>query len=174
MLLGSNFAFKLENLSSYKAPSKVERTLNFALKIPYLAIFRLELENTIVMLDFSTFNLSKYNISYKKKKNYFTRALSNFSKRKTLLKNKKSLNLGQKFPSFGILGSKFKKLTSYLKSASSNLLICKVSSKNEKTLNLGSKIPYLDIFGLQFNKNYYQIFNQPSQICETMKFHSKR
>ena len=91
-----------------------------------------------------------------------------------MLKNKKSLNLGQKFPSFGILGCKFKKLTSYLKSASSNLLICKVSSKNEKTLNLRSKIPYLDIFGLQFNKNYYQIFNQPSQICETMKFHSKR
>ena len=42
----------------------VERT--FALKIPYLAIFRLELEKIIAMLDFSTFNLSKCNISCKK------------------------------------------------------------------------------------------------------------
>ena len=62
---------------------------------------------------------------------------------------------------------------SYLKLTSSNLLTCKVSSKNEKTLNLGLKIPYLDIFELQFNKNYYQIVNQHSQICETIKFRSK-
>ena len=45
----------------------VKRTLHFALKIPYLAIFRLKLEKTIVMLNFSTFNLSKRNISCKKK-----------------------------------------------------------------------------------------------------------
>ena len=45
----------------------MERALNFALKIPYLAIFRLELENNIVMLDFTTFNLSKCNVSCKKK-----------------------------------------------------------------------------------------------------------
>ena len=37
----------------------VERTL--ALKIPYFAIFKL-----IVMLDFNTFNLPKFNISCKK------------------------------------------------------------------------------------------------------------
>ena len=46
---------------------EVERA--FELKIPYLAIFRLELEKTIVMFDFSTFNLLKCNISYKK--NFF-------------------------------------------------------------------------------------------------------
>ena len=63
---------------------------------------------------------------------------------------------------------------SYLKLASSNLLTCNVSSKNKKTLNLGPKIPYLGIFGLQFNKNYYQIFNQYSRICETIKFHPKQ
>ena len=38
---------------------KEERTLNLALKIPYVAIFRLELEKAIFMLTFSTFNLSK-------------------------------------------------------------------------------------------------------------------
>ena len=36
------------------------------LKIPYLAIFRLELEKTIVMLNFSVFNLPKCYISCKK------------------------------------------------------------------------------------------------------------
>ena len=32
---------------------KVEKTLNFAREIPYLAILRLELEKTIVMLGFT-------------------------------------------------------------------------------------------------------------------------
>ena len=63
---------------------------------------------------------------------------------------------------------------SNLKSASSNLLTCKNSSKNKKFLNLGPKIPYLGIFGPQFNKSYYQIFNQHTRICETIKFHPKR
>ena len=40
-------------------------TLNFALKIPYFSIFRLEIEKTTVMLDFSPFNLPKCNISGK-------------------------------------------------------------------------------------------------------------
>ena len=40
----------------------LERTSNFALKIP-----RLELENTIAMLGFSTFSLSKWDIFCKKK-----------------------------------------------------------------------------------------------------------
>ena len=31
----------------------------------------------------------------------------------------------------------------------------------------------LGIFGLQFNKNYNKIFNQHSQICETINFHLK-
>ena len=33
---------------------QVEKTLNFAREIPYLATFRLQLEKTIVMLDFTT------------------------------------------------------------------------------------------------------------------------
>ena len=40
-------------------------TLTFALKVPYLAIFRLELGKAVAMLDFSNFNLSKWNISCK-------------------------------------------------------------------------------------------------------------
>ena len=72
------------------------------------------------------------------------------------------------------MGWNFKKLMSNFKSASSNLLKCYVSSKNKKVLNLGPEIPYLGIFGLQFNKNYYQIFNQHTRICETIKFHPKR
>ena len=39
---------------------------------------------------------------------------------------------------------------------------------------MGPKIPFLGIFELQFNKNYYQIFNQHTRICETKKFHSKQ
>ena len=60
---------------------------------------------------------------------------------------------------------------SNLKSVSSisNLLTCKNSSKNKKFLKLGPEIPYLGIFGLHFNKNYCQIFNQHTQICEAIK-----
>ena len=63
---------------------------------------------------------------------------------------------------------------SNLKSASSNLLTYNDSSKNKKNLNLGPKLPYSGIFGLQFNKNYYQIFNEHTQFCETIKFHPKQ
>ena len=45
--------------------------------------------------------------------------------------------------------------------------------KIKKKINLGPKIPYLAIFGLQFNRNYYQIFNKHSRICETIKVHTK-
>ena len=48
---------------------QLERTSNFARELPYLAIFTLELEQTIVMIDFSRFNLSKCKISCKK--NFF-------------------------------------------------------------------------------------------------------
>ena len=45
---------------------QVDRTSNFVLKITYLVIFRLDLAKIIVLLDFSTFSLSKCNISFKK------------------------------------------------------------------------------------------------------------
>ena len=46
--------------------------------------------------------------------------------------------------------------------------------KQKKKLNLGPKIPHLGIFGLQFSKNHYQIFNQQTLLCETIKFHAKQ
>ena len=49
-----------------------------------------------------------------------------------------------------------------------------IQKQKKKKLNLGQKIPYLGILLLQLNKNYYQIFNQYPQICETMKFHKKQ
>ena len=127
------------------------------------------------MLDFSTFNLSKCNISCKKnffkcrtkyvlfgyfwagtRKSYctevfFTSAPSNLFK-KNVVQKQNSLNLGLKLSQLGILDWNFKKLMLNLKSAFSNLLTCKVSSKNKQFLNLGPKIPYLGIFGLQFTK----------------------
>ena len=39
---------------------------------------------------------------------------------------------------------------------------------------MGPKIPHLGIFGLQFSKNHYQIFNQHTLLCETIKFHAKQ
>ena len=84
------------------------------MKIPYLAIFRLELEKTIVMLDFSTFNLSKCNISCKK---LFYNFLKTFSKLSYL----------------GIFGLELEKATVrwYFTSAPSNSSKHKISSKNK-------------------------------------------
>ena len=86
----------------------------------------------------------------------------------------KILKFGTKLFQLDILSWNFKKLMSNLKSASPNLLTWKVSPKNKKHLNLGTQIPYLGILPLQFNKNYYEIFNQHSRICETIKFYPKR
>ena len=47
-------------------------------------------------------------------------------------------------------------------------------SLTQKQKKLGPKILYLGIFGLQFNKDYYQIFNQHSRICETINFNPKQ
>ena len=46
--------------------------------------------------------------------------------------------------------------------------------QKQKKLNWRPKIPYLGIFGLQVSKNNYQIFNQHTLLCETIKFHAKR
>ena len=60
-----------------------------------------------------------------------------------------------------------------LVSSISNLLTCKISFKNKNIWNLGPKIPYLVIFGLQFNKNYYQIFYQPTHSKQKSKLGTK-
>ena len=110
-----------------------KKTLNFALKIPYLAIFRLELGKTIVMLDFTTFSLLKCNISFKKdffkfrtkfvlfgcfwagtRKNYctviFYISTLKFFQTQNFVQKQKSLNPGPKLAQLGILGWNFKKI----------------------------------------------------------------
>ena len=89
------------------------RTLNFALKLRYLTIFWLELEKTILMLDFITFNLSKCNISYKKiflsfVLCYFTSAPSKFSNIK-FYPNMKVYKFGTKIALIGYFVLEFQK-----------------------------------------------------------------
>ena len=133
------------------------------MKIPYLAIFRLELQKTIARLDFSTFNLSKCNTSSKKKNFfkcrtkivlfgyfwlelekatllYFFTSLKFFQTK--FRPNIRILKFGTKIVLIGYFGLEFQKVSN-LKSVSSisNLLTSKVSSKNKDFLNLRLKIP---------------------------------
>ena len=132
------------------------------MQTPYLAIFRLELEKTIVMPDFSISSVCQ-NVIFLAKRNflnegsklsysgifglelekatvlwYFISTSSNFSKHKISTKNK-ILKFGTKTALIGYFRLEFPKLKSYLKSAFWNLFTCKASSKNKKTLNLGPK-----------------------------------
>ena len=104
----------------------MEKTLNFALKMPYLAIFRLELEKTIVMLDFTTFNLSKC----------------------IFLAKKIFLNLGLNF-----LGLELEKLL-YYNILHQHPQICPNTKFRPKIkiLKLRTKIALILYFGLEFQK----------------------
>ena len=138
---------------------QVKRTLNFALKRPYLVIFRLELEKTIVLLDFSTINLSNCNISCKKNK------------------KKKKLNVGlnlfylgifelelkiwTKIVLIGYFGQEFQKPNTVFEMNILKLVNMQSFIQKQKKHNLGTKntlFKYLGIFGLQFNKNCCQNF----------------
>ena len=79
--------------------------------MPHLANFRLERQKTIVMLDLSTFNLSKWNISCKKS----------------------FLNVGQKLSYLGNFRHELEKaiVLWYFTSAPSNFSKHKISSKNK-------------------------------------------
>ena len=90
---------------------QVERTSNFALKIPYLLIFKLKLEKTIALLDFNTFSLSKCITSCKK----------------NLLKE------GPKLSYLGIFGLELEKATAlwYFTSTPSNFSKHKISTKSK-------------------------------------------
>ena len=154
-----------------------------------MAIFRLEIDKTIVMLDFSTFNLSKCDISCKKtflnvgpKLSYlgifglelekatvlwyFTSASSNFSKDKLFSKNKNPdfLKCWTKIALIGYFGLELQKTNVVFEI--SILEFVNIQSFIQKQKNLG-------IFGLQFDKNYYQVFNQSPRICLIQKFQEK-
>ena len=95
--------------------------------------------------------------------------------RNTKIRSKvKALKFGTKSTLIGYFGLEFKKANilfeiSLLEFANMQCFIQKLKKK----INLGPKTPYLGIFGLQFNRNYYQIFNKHSRICETIKVHTK-
>ena len=123
----------------------LERASTFALKIPYVATFRQMFEKAIVRLDFSTFNLSKCNISCKK---YFFKCRNKIvsfgyfwaGTRNTRFQTKrKILEFMTRIVLIVYFRLDLQKSMSNLKPASSNLLTCKVSSKNKKTLDLGPK-----------------------------------
>ena len=94
--------------------------------MPYLAIFRLELEKTIVMLDFTTFNLSKC----------------------IFLAKKIFLNLGLNF-----LGLELEKLL-YCNILHQHPQICPNTNFRPKIkiLKLRTKIALIVYFGLEFQK----------------------
>ena len=89
--------------------NKCRKNLNFARKLPCLAIFRLELEKAIFMLYVSKFNLSK----------------CKSSSRKTFL------NVGPKLSYMGIFGLELEKATilRYFTSAPSNFSKHRISTK---------------------------------------------
>ena len=128
-----------------------------------MVIFRLELEKTIVMLNFITFSLSKCNISCKK--NFFKCRTKIFLFGYFWAGTRKSyctvvfLNQHPQNIEFEISILEFVNMQSFI--------------QKQKTFKLGTKNTF-GIFGLQLNKNYYQNFNQHTRICETIKFHPKR
>ena len=133
------------------------------------------------MLDFSTFDFSKRNISCNKdffkcrtdivlfgyfqagtRKSYcavvFYICTLKFFKTKFRPKIK-ILKFGTKIDLAGYFGLEFQKLVLFEISIFEFVNMQSFIQK-QKTLNLGPKIPYLCIFALKFNKNHYQIFNQ--------------
>ena len=118
---------------------QVKRTLNFALKRPYLAIFRLELEKTIFLLYFSTVNLSKCNISCKKKKlnvglNLFYLGIFELE-----------LKFWTKIVLIGYFGQEFQKTNTVFEMNILKLVNMQSFIQKQKNLSLGPKISYLSI-----------------------------
>ena len=139
-----------------------------------MAIFRLELEKTIVTLDFSIFNLSKCNISCKKKKircrikNCFIWVFLVWKSKKQLycgilnqqpqifantkFRSKiKTLKFGTKIVLIEYFGLEFQKANVVFEISIKIVNTQSFIQKQKKTLGL----KYLGIFWLQFNKNYY-------------------
>ena len=92
---------------------------------------------------------------------FYISTLTFFSNK--IVSKKKIFKLGTNIVLIGYFGLEFQKTN-----VEFEISILEFVKKN---LNLGPKIPYLGIFGLQFNKIYYQVFNQHTQIWETIKFY---
>ena len=143
------------------------------------------------MLNFSTFNLSKYNISSRKKTEgpklfsldifglelekatvlwFFYISTYKFFQIKFCPKIK-ILKFGTKIVLIGYFGMDFQKLLNF-----SILEFVNMQSfiQKQRNFKLGTKNTLLRYFWTEIYKNYFQIFNQHNLICETIKFHPKR
>ena len=130
--------------------------LNAGPKLFYLGTFGLELEKATVLWFFYISTLKCFQTKFCSKI--------------------KILRFGTKIVLIRYFRLKFQKTRVEFEMSILKFVTRKVSSKNKKKTkkNLGPKIPHLGIFGLQFSKNDYQIFNQHTLLCETIKFHAKR
>ena len=131
---------------------QVKRTLNFAMEIPYLAIFRVKLENNIFMLHFSTFNLSKCNISCKKT----------------------FLNAGPKLFYLGTFGLELEKATVLWFFYISNLKFFQTKFCSKiKILRFGTKIVLIRYFRLKFKKTRVEFEISILKFVNTQSFVQK-
>ena len=150
------------------------------------------------MLNFSTFNLSKCNTSCKKKKTFLNVGpklfyLGTFGlelEKATVLwffyistlkffqtkfcSKIKILRFGTTIVLIGYFRLKFQKTNVEFEISILEFVNMQRFVQKQKKLNLGPKILHLGFIGLQFSKNHYQIFNQHTLLCETIKFHAKR
>ena len=86
----------------------------------------------------------------------------------------KVLKFGTKFVLIGYFGLECQKTNVKFEISILKFVNMQSFIQKQNISKRGTKIPYLGIFGLQFNKNYFQIFNQHTPVCETIKFHLKR
>ena len=119
-------------------------------KIPDLRVFGVEFENTIVIFETNTPNLSNCKISRTRMSKFGTKSLICI-----------------------FLCWNLKGLLSYLKSASLNLSCCKVSAK-VKILTFGAKNVLFGYFWARISKkNYCHNWNKHPRICLIAKFWEK-
>ena len=120
--------FEISSLELVKMPyfSQNKETWNLDPKIPYLLIFRQELEKPTVILKWAPLNLSKCKVLHK-------------------INNTNSIIWDQKCLIW-VFRQEFEKTIAivYFKSALSNLSKCNVSCETKETSNLRPKVHYLE------------------------------
>ena len=133
------------------------KSLNLGPKMTDLHIFRVELENTIVLFEICVLK--------------FVLLQSLVQNQKTW-KKRKCLNLGPKMHYLGILGKNLKTILSYLKSKPRISLIAKFREK-PKVPKFGTKNAWFVYFWTGIWKYYYHIWNVRPQNCVVAKFGAK-
>ena len=128
--------------------------LNIGPKLFYLGTFGMELEKATVLWLFYISTLKFFQTKFCSKI--------------------KSLRFGTKIVLIGYFRLIFQKTNVEFEISILEFVNMQSFVQKQKKLNLGPKIPYLGIFGLQVSKNHYQIFNQHTVLCETIKREQKR